>query len=78
MCCAGTGKQAIQTNYVKHKIDKTAESPLCRMYDKKSETISHIVKEREKLSRNKYDTRARQCCKNKSLEAVWKVQPEKK
>ena len=59
MCCAGTGKQAIRTNYVKHKIDKIAESPLCRTYDKKSETISHIVKEREKLSRKEYDTRAR-------------------
>ena len=59
MYCAGTGKQAIRTNCVKYKIDKTAESPLCRMYDKKSETVSHIVKEREKLSRKEYDTRAR-------------------
>ena len=35
--------ETIRTNYVKHKIDKTAQSPLCRMCDKKSETISHIV-----------------------------------
>ena len=27
MLCA-TQEQAIQTNYVKHKIDKTAQSPL--------------------------------------------------
>ena len=28
-------EQAIRTNYVKHKIDKTAQSTLCRMWDKK-------------------------------------------
>ena len=37
-------------NYVKHKIDKTAQSPRCRMYNKKSETTSHIVSECEKLA----------------------------
>ena len=42
MLCAAQ-EEAIRTNYVKHKIDKTAQSPLCRMCDKKSETISHIV-----------------------------------
>ena len=30
---------------VKHKIDNTAQSPLCRMCNKKSEIISHIVRE---------------------------------
>ena len=49
MLCAAQ-EQAIRTNYVKHKIDKTAQSPLCRMCDKKSETISHIVSECEKLA----------------------------
>ena len=28
-------EQAIRTNYVKHKIDKTAQSTLGRMWDKK-------------------------------------------
>ena len=28
-------EQAIRTHYVKHKIDKTAQSTLCRMWDKK-------------------------------------------
>ena len=56
MLCAAQ-EQAIQTNYVKHKIDKTAQSPLCRMYDKKSETISHIVSECEKLAQNEYKKR---------------------
>ena len=32
-------EQAIQTNYVKHKIDKTTQSPLCRMCDKRGETM---------------------------------------
>ena len=39
MLCAAQ-ELAIRTNYVKHKVDKTAQSPLCRMYDKKSENIS--------------------------------------
>ena len=30
---------------VKHKIDNTAQSPLCRMCNKKCEIISHIVRE---------------------------------
>ena len=50
-------KQAIRTNYGKHKIDETAQSPLCRMCDKKSETISHIVSECEKLAQKEYKRR---------------------
>ena len=30
---------------MKHKIDKTAQSLLCRMCDKKSETMSHLMSE---------------------------------
>ena len=43
-------EQAIGTNYVNQKVDKTAQSPLCRMCDKKNETIFHIVNECEKLA----------------------------
>ena len=43
-------EQAIQINYVKHKIDKTAQSLLCRMCDEKREPISHIVSECENLA----------------------------
>ena len=50
-------EQAFWTNYVKHKIDKTAQSPLCRMCHKKSETISHIVSECEKLAQKEYKRR---------------------
>ena len=49
MLCAAQ-EQAIRTNYVKHRIDKTPQSPLCRMCDKKSEAISDIVSECEKLA----------------------------
>ena len=49
MLCAAQ-KQAIRTNYVKHKIDKTVQSPLCRMCDKKCKTMSHIVSECGKLA----------------------------
>ena len=50
-------EQAIRMNYVKHKIVKTAQSPLCRMCDKKSETISHIVSECEQLAQKEYKRR---------------------
>ena len=48
---------AIRTNCVKHKVYKIAQSPLCRMCDKKSETISHIVSECEKLAQKEYKRR---------------------
>ena len=48
---------------MQHKIDKTAQSPFCRMRDKKSETISHIVSECKKLaqkeSKRRHDNVAR-------------------
>ena len=50
-------EQAIRTNYVKHKVDKTAQSPICRICDKKSESISHIVSECEKLAQKEYKRR---------------------
>ena len=33
--------QALRTNYVKHHIDKTLESPLCRLCGEKGETIEN-------------------------------------
>ena len=56
MLCA-VQEEAIPANYVKHKIDKAAEPPLCKMCDKKSETIAHIVTECEKLTRKEYKRR---------------------
>ena len=42
---------------MKHKIDKTAQSPLSGTRDKKSETTSHIVSECEKLAQKEYKRR---------------------
>ena len=53
MLCAAQ-EQAIRTNYVKHKIDKTAQSPLCRMCGKESKATSHIVSECEKLAQKEH------------------------
>ena len=57
---------AIRTNCVKHKVYKIAQSPLCRMCDKKSETISHIC---EKLAQKKYKRRH----KNVARIVHWKL-----
>ena len=38
-------EQALRTNYVKFHIDKTIESPTCRMCGKTGETVSHILSE---------------------------------
>ena len=48
MLCAAQ-EQTNRTNYVKHKIDRTAQSPLCRIYDTKKERISHTASKCEKL-----------------------------
>ena len=66
MLCAAQ-EQAIRTNYVKHKIDKTTQSPLCRMTDN-TETTSHIVSECEKLAQKEYKRRHNN---------VARIQPEK-
>ena len=36
-------EQALRTNYVKFNIDKSVDSPLCRLCGQKGETISHII-----------------------------------
>ena len=50
-------EQFIRTNYIKYNIDKTAESPLCRMYGTRNETISHIASECGKLAQKEYKRR---------------------
>ena len=54
--CA-TQEEAIRINYVKHKIDKTAQSALCRKCEKKSETISQVASEFEKLAQKEHKRR---------------------
>ena len=47
-------EQALRTNYVKHHIDRTAESPLCRLCGKKGESVCHLVSECKKLAQKEY------------------------
>ena len=50
-------EQSIQTNYIKYNIDKTAESPFCRMCGTRNETIFHIVSECGKCALKEYKQR---------------------
>ena len=43
-------EQSIQTNYIKYNINKTGESPLCRMHGTRNENIYHIMSECGKLA----------------------------
>ena len=52
-----TQEQALRTNYMKHKIDKTSESPLCRMCREKGETVQHLICECKKLAQREYKRR---------------------
>ena len=38
-------EQALRTNYVKFNIDKSVDSPLCRIGNRNGETINHILSE---------------------------------
>ena len=50
-------EQALRTNYVKFHIDKTIDSPSCRMCGKTGETVSHILSECSKLAQVEYKRR---------------------
>ena len=56
LICAAQ-EQALRTNYVKYNIDKTAESPLCRMCADKGESVGHIISECTKLAQKEYKRR---------------------
>ena len=56
LLCAAQ-EQAIRTNYVKHYIDKTSESPLCRLCGRKGESVQHLVCGCEKLPQKEYKRR---------------------
>ena len=48
---------AIRTNYIKTRIDKTQQNSKCRLCDDRDETINHIISECSKLALKKYKTR---------------------
>lgn len=56
LICAAQ-EQALRTNYIKCKIDKTIESPLCRLCKEKGESVYHIVSECKVLAQREYKRR---------------------
>ena len=48
---------AIRTNHVKARIDKTQQSCTCRLCGDRDETINHIISECSKLAQKKYKAR---------------------
>ena len=50
-------EQARRTNYIKHNIDKTRDSPMCRVCRKKGEIINHIICECSNLAQKEYKRR---------------------
>ena len=64
-------EQALRTNYVKFNIDKSVDSPLCRLCGEKGETINHTITECSKLAQKEYKRRhARQYCQIGALETL--------
>ena len=52
-----TQEQALRKNYIKHNIDKSIDSPLCRMCGKCAEIVQHIVSGCEILAQKEYKRR---------------------
>ena len=48
---------AIRTNHIKARIDKTQQNSKCRLYGDRDETINHIIRECSKLAQNENETR---------------------
>ena len=47
---------AIRTNHIKARIDKTQQNSKCRLCGDRDETIYHIINECSKLAQNEYTT----------------------
>ena len=45
---------AIRTNHIKARIDKTQQSSKCKLFGDRDETINHIISECSKLAQNEY------------------------
>ena len=72
----GLEEQIIRRNYVKHKIDKTAQSPPCTIYEKKVK--KYLIFWAKVKGITKCMQGQTQFCQNSSLEIVSEIQPEKK
>ena len=80
-------EQALRTFYVKFNIDKSVDSPICRMCNQKGETINHILSECKMLAQKEYKRRHdniaelvrwKLCCKYdmSRSEKLYEHQPE--
>ena len=43
-------EQALRTNLIKHSIDKTSETPLCRLCGYSTETVREYTKRHDKVA----------------------------
>ena len=50
-------EQALRTNSVKHSIDKTAETPLCRLRMNSTEIVRNIIGGCKRLTQREYKKR---------------------
>ena len=50
-------EQALTTKSIKHSIDKTSETPLCRLCGNSTETVRHIVSGCKRLAQREYKKR---------------------
>ena len=48
---------AVRTNHIKTRIDKTQQNSKCRLCGYRDETINHIISECRKLAQKEYKTR---------------------
>ena len=48
---------AIRTNHIKARIDKTQQNSKCRLWGDRDETIGHIISKCSKLAQKEYKTR---------------------
>ena len=56
LICAAQ-EQAIRSNSIKYSIDRTTDSPRCRMCGVKVESVRHIISGCEKLAQKEYKRR---------------------
>ena len=47
-------EQALRKNSIKHSIDKTSETPLCRLCGNSTETVRHIISGCKRLAQREY------------------------
>ena len=50
-------KNAIRTNHIKARIDKTQQNSRCRLCGDRDEKINYIIREYSKLTQKEYKTR---------------------